>query len=755
MLPHQPPLPHPPPPPQAPQPGPPTLLRRSGAPLPTRPTSPSSVTVASWSSSSASSPRTPHRTSDLDLSKYFAESPPPPPPIHGHLRVRDVSMVPETPESEQRTYAEVLKAARSAPPSPRAPIRQQPLRQRLQSTIDIPARSNYYHLQQSPPFLRSSTQRTPPRGNPVRRRPPVSLPRDEELEPGWTRVRERRRHPASYQPGLHGRTTHSLRPGRTTVSPSLQAFRQKTLGKCFICLHPNHRAATCRAPFRCFRCRRSGHRERECPVSPPPSRARAPSPTRAPPRPPPRPRALPRHSPTTSPLHAPTKQFWAAKSAHNEDLPLPPPVTAGVVRMCVGDPALRPEEESCFVPTSHAIDTDLHKWESREDHRGKDKDKEARDRRGYNNDRQGAGLFRSTRRNDDDAAGYGGHRAVHDGRAHYLSKPVRADHHREWEHSPCRRDRGNGGQHDGGCRRTEVQPTGPNPRLDQHVPLSREPLQLQGLFLQQAAALQDASSALLAAYGNATSPHTSGLLGRLQNYVLKAASLVSQLGMGGGDPARPQGNEASYARRATAARHTVVRSTMAPLVPISGVFQHLREALPGGAVPLVNHGVTVQDVEAALHSMEIRAAEGEPFFGPLPESPIRTNSGSVGQLDSHLVRDARLEDNLTPSREDNTGGIAGLFTTPPPHIVHQQPPIAPQQASATTPLPRRRKRRTFDMSKEYLASFSGPLPAEIIAALTAIFNLDDEQVEEMDFALAAMVGDGVTELQDTGVFAAA
>ncbi|CAN6168690.1 unnamed protein product [Urochloa humidicola] len=236
---------------------------------------------------------------------------------------------------------------------------------------------------------------------------------------------------------------------------------------------------------------------------------------------------------------------------------------------------------------------------------------------------------------------------------------------------------------------------------------------------------------------------------------------------------------------------------MAPLVPISGVFQRLREALPGGAVPLVNHGVTVQDVAAALHSMEIRAAEGEPFFGPLPESPIRTNSGSVGRLDSHLVRDACLEDNLTPSREDNTGGIAGLFTTPPPPMVHQQPPIPPQQASATTPLPRRRKRRTFDMSKvrrsarlanaprmdamrraqrnlcrklglltdefepveralqEYLASFSGPLPAEIIAALTAIFNLDDEQVEEMDFALAAMVGDGVTELQDTGVFAAA
>ncbi|CAN6381547.1 unnamed protein product [Urochloa humidicola] len=32
--------------------------------------------------------------------------------------------------------------------------------------------------------------------------------------------------------------------------------------------------------------------------------------------------------------------------------------------MQVGDPALRPEEESSFVPTSYAIDADLHGWES-------------------------------------------------------------------------------------------------------------------------------------------------------------------------------------------------------------------------------------------------------------------------------------------------------------------------------------------------------------------------------------------------------
>jgi hypothetical protein len=50
--------------------------------------------------------------------------------------------------------------------------------------------------------------------------------------------------------------------------------------------------------------------------------------------------------------------------------------------------------------------------------------------------------------------------------------------------------------------------------------------------------------------------------------------------------------------------------------------------------------------------------------------------------------------------------------------------------------------------QEYLAMYKGPLPAEIIAALTATFNLDDEEAEEMDLALAGMVGEGVGEPED-------
>lgn len=139
---------------------------------------------------------------------------------------------------------------------------------------------------------------------------------------------------------------------------------------------------------------------------------------------------------------------------------------------------------------------------------------------------------------------------------------------------------------------------------------------------------------------------------------------------------------------------------------------------------------------------------------------------------------------------DTSPNIAGLFVTPPQTVL-QQPLPAPQcQERLIPPAPRQRKKRTFDMStvrcsarlanalpmtavrraqrnlcrklgllndelepveralQEYLAMFSGPLPADIIAALTALFNLNDDEAEEMDIDLADMVGEGIDDLED-------
>ncbi|CAL5021153.1 unnamed protein product [Urochloa decumbens] len=256
----------------------------------------------------------------------------------------------------------------------------------------------------------------------------------------------------------------------------------------------------------------------------------------------------------------------------------------------------------------------------------------------------------------------------------------------------------------------------------------------------------------------------------------------------------------------------------------SGVFTRLKATLPGGNVPLGNVATeeddnTTAELEQALRSMELQATVGEPFVGPLPESPIFRGGHSVAQqvhdeitptatLWSMELQAAAGEPSVDPlpvtptAATASTGppraGIASLFTTPTAAVLHhQQPPAPPRHASDPSPAPRRRKRRTFDMSKvrrsarlanapqmdamrkaqrnlcrklgllpdelapveralqEYLASFTGPLPEEIIAALTTIFNLDDVDTEDMDVALAELVGDGIGELEEAGAIAAA
>jgi hypothetical protein len=51
--------------------------------------------------------------------------------------------------------------------------------------------------------------------------------------------------------------------------------------------------------------------------------------------------------------------------------------------------------------------------------------------------------------------------------------------------------------------------------------------------------------------------------------------------------------------------------------------------------------------------------------------------------------------------------------------------------------------------QDYIAMFHGPLPQDVIAALTAICNInDDNDAAEIDRALAGLVDDGIAELQE-------
>ena len=50
--------------------------------------------------------------------------------------------------------------------------------------------------------------------------------------------------------------------------------------------------------------------------------------------------------------------------------------------------------------------------------------------------------------------------------------------------------------------------------------------------------------------------------------------------------------------------------------------------------------------------------------------------------------------------------------------------------------------------QEYIAMFNGPLPPDVIAALTEMFNIGTDEAHEGEEALICMVGEGVEELQD-------
>jgi hypothetical protein len=49
--------------------------------------------------------------------------------------------------------------------------------------------------------------------------------------------------------------------------------------------------------------------------------------------------------------------------------------------------------------------------------------------------------------------------------------------------------------------------------------------------------------------------------------------------------------------------------------------------------------------------------------------------------------------------------------------------------------------------RDFIAMFQGPLPGPVVAALTAIFDLDDEGTNRLDDALLEHVGEAITDLQ--------
>ncbi|CAL4964386.1 unnamed protein product [Urochloa decumbens] len=182
------------------------------------------------------------------------------------------------------------------------------------------------------------------------------------------------------------------------------------------------------------------------------------------------------------------------------------------------------------------------------------------------------------------------------------------------------------------------------------------------------------------------------------------------------------------------------------------------------ATPNLNH-------EEAVVPQRAHPAMVTSLLDAFPES---SPPAMAGTLDEDFINQYRAASDTTPVRGQDEPGEAvrwqqdqaapasnaalldALFVRPATPILQHQPVTEDmnkqsgdtlQQSTAPSPAPpKRRRQRVFDMSTEFLATFQGPVPEHIIAALTAAFNLDGEDGGELDAALAAIAGDAVDDL---------
>ncbi|KAJ1265631.1 hypothetical protein BS78_08G091400 [Paspalum vaginatum] len=213
---------------------------------------------------------------------------------------------------------------------------------------------------------------------------------------------------------------------------------------------------------------------------------------------------------------------------------------------------------------------------------------------------------------------------------------------------------------------------------------------LQAIFKLQAAALQDAAQRLLDAVGEEHAGMSAATAcGLLIDYIGKACALAAKLGL----PEDP---------------------------PVPGY-----EALSG------NKGG--QNVQTATSIAGL--------INQTVPAPI-------------MHKQAGLEEDVVMEEaEVNVPSVAALFAaSSPPLLNNQQYPAIDTTRDTPPPTPaperHRRPRRGFNMSKDFVAMFDGPLPQHVIAALTSLFNLDNDNAEKIDQALAGLTGEGVAELQD-------
>ncbi|CAL5042802.1 unnamed protein product [Urochloa decumbens] len=241
--------------------------------------------------------------------------------------------------------------------------------------------------------------------------------------------------------------------------------------------------------------------------------------------------------------------------------------------------------------------------------------------------------------------------------------------------------------------------------------------------------------------------------------------------------------------------YEVPRARVHPPVPIGRAFYRIKRALPSANSP------TIQEVDAALSKLataepplpadahqETEHEDNEPVqrdaevLQPLqaehvlniqPETPPGNISITPNQHTTHVCSSTLN----TPNTWANQSGVAELFSTPDQGLL-PQPPAAPGKRGRRLKKPpveigslRRSKRQACSRLKhlpaaeranhvlcrrlgyikdditpaeqaiqEFISTFKGPMPQYIVAALTAVFHLDDDDISRASAALIKLGG---------------
>ncbi|CAO2046355.1 unnamed protein product [Urochloa humidicola] len=319
--------------------------------------------------------------------------------------------------------------------------------------------------------------------------------------------------------------------------------------------------------------------------------------------------------------------------------------------------------------------------------------------------------------------------------------------------SPRRRDAGHGTY---GGRRRATSPTAEEIE-------ERRKKDLTLMFKLKVATMEQAASRVFNLQGNRPRP-TAAPRSPLQLF-----QNVSRM-------AEEDGNESWYAYNNNR-KTKVLRARTHPPVPVQRVFYRIKNVLPSVTSP------TIQEVDAALAKLvddaQLQMATSEPAT-PI-QAAAATSEPPTPTLADHVQAtppDALLTTPLQAAAPTNINAQAVLSQPAPAPAKKgrrlKKPTVAvaslrrskrqavsrlkhmPAEQRANHVLCRRLGYIKDDLTpaeeaiREFIASFQGPIPQDIVAALAAIFRLDNDDINSATEALIRLGGpeaaDGLPEL---------